>query len=224
MDKDKFASTWNELKGEAKNQWAKLTEEDVSQVSGRYEELSGRIQKTYGWSKDQADREINNWCSSCKPKRGSRQEKGSEVNSAPNNKNNISENTMRDENMDRGNNAWNKDSSKGNQNNQNRNANKQNSGNNTNKGSSSGRNEFSSKSGEGRSDLNREFNRNEERTDSSRNESRDNSHNRSEGQSDRSQGQGRQDQRNGQKNSNQNTGRNNKDNNRNIDNDRRKAG
>lgn len=66
MNKDQFAGKWHELKGKAKQKWAKLMDDDISHVNGKFEELSGKLQHRYGWSKDMADREITNWCASCK--------------------------------------------------------------------------------------------------------------------------------------------------------------
>jgi uncharacterized protein YjbJ (UPF0337 family) len=65
MNRDQFAGKWHELKGKIKQKWAKLTDDDITKVNGKFEELSGRLQKKYGWAKEQAEKEINNWCSSC---------------------------------------------------------------------------------------------------------------------------------------------------------------
>ncbi len=58
MNDDTLKGKWHEIKGRIRAQWAKLTDDDVSQSDGNFEELSGRLQKTYGYSKDQANDEI----------------------------------------------------------------------------------------------------------------------------------------------------------------------
>jgi uncharacterized protein YjbJ (UPF0337 family) len=58
---DEIESNWKQLKGEAKQQWSKLTDEDVELVKGKYDELLGLIQKRYGHAREQAEREINDW-------------------------------------------------------------------------------------------------------------------------------------------------------------------
>lgn len=72
MNKEQFAAKWHELKSKVKQKWGKLMDEDIAHINGKYEELSGRIQKRYGYSKEQADREITSWyysyekeCRSC---------------------------------------------------------------------------------------------------------------------------------------------------------------
>jgi uncharacterized protein YjbJ (UPF0337 family) len=57
MDWDEIERSWNELKGEVKRQWSKLTDEDVELVEGKYAELLGLLQERYGHAKEQAERE-----------------------------------------------------------------------------------------------------------------------------------------------------------------------
>jgi len=54
MNKDIFKGKWKELKGKVKQQWGKLTDDDIAKVEGNYEELEGLLQKSYGYQKDQA--------------------------------------------------------------------------------------------------------------------------------------------------------------------------
>jgi uncharacterized protein YjbJ (UPF0337 family) len=61
MGWDEIERSWNELKGEVKRQWSKLTDEDVELVKGKYAELLGFLQERYGHAKEQAEREINDW-------------------------------------------------------------------------------------------------------------------------------------------------------------------
>jgi uncharacterized protein YjbJ (UPF0337 family) len=63
MNWDRIEGNWKEFMGKAKQKWGKLTDDDLSQINGRRDELSGRLQKYYGYAKDQADREIDNWTS-----------------------------------------------------------------------------------------------------------------------------------------------------------------
>lgn len=61
MNKDTFKGKWGEVKGKLKQQWGKLTDDDITKIEGRYEELSGRLQKHYGYEKDRAEREIDSF-------------------------------------------------------------------------------------------------------------------------------------------------------------------
>jgi len=47
--------------GKVKEQWGKLTDDDVSQVNGNREQLEGKLQARYGYGKDQAKKEIDDW-------------------------------------------------------------------------------------------------------------------------------------------------------------------
>jgi uncharacterized protein YjbJ (UPF0337 family) len=52
---------WHELKGQVRQQWGKLTDDDLTRLSGKTEELAGVLQQRYGYAKAQAEIEINNW-------------------------------------------------------------------------------------------------------------------------------------------------------------------
>jgi uncharacterized protein YjbJ (UPF0337 family) len=66
MGWDEIELSWNELKGEVKRQWSKLTDEDVELIKGKYAELLGLLQERYGHAKAQAEREINDWATRLK--------------------------------------------------------------------------------------------------------------------------------------------------------------
>lgn len=61
MNKDIVKGKWKEIKGQVKQQWGKLTEDDILQIQGNYDELAGRIQKKYGYQKDKAEHEIDSF-------------------------------------------------------------------------------------------------------------------------------------------------------------------
>jgi uncharacterized protein YjbJ (UPF0337 family) len=52
---------WHELKGQVRQQWGRLTDDDVTQLSGKTEELAGILQQRYGYSKAKAETQIHNW-------------------------------------------------------------------------------------------------------------------------------------------------------------------
>lgn len=58
MNKDIIKGHWKEIKGSVKQQWGKLTDDQISQMNGTYEELEGALQKNYGYQKEEAQREI----------------------------------------------------------------------------------------------------------------------------------------------------------------------
>jgi len=58
MNKDILQGNWSQLKGKIKQQWGKLTDDDVAAINGAYEELEGKLQEVYGYQKDEAERQI----------------------------------------------------------------------------------------------------------------------------------------------------------------------
>jgi len=61
MNRDVLEGQWKQLKGKAKQQWGRLTDDELDQISGRYDELAGIIQERYGYSRDEAYNELDMW-------------------------------------------------------------------------------------------------------------------------------------------------------------------
>jgi len=57
MNEDILKGKWKEIKGEVKQKWGKLTDDDLAQVEGKEEQLVGLLQKRYGYAKEKADEE-----------------------------------------------------------------------------------------------------------------------------------------------------------------------
>ena len=61
MNKDTLEGDWNLVKGKIKEQWGKLTDDDIAQIKGKRDQLLGTIQKKYGIAKDKAEKELTDW-------------------------------------------------------------------------------------------------------------------------------------------------------------------
>lgn len=61
MNKDIIKGNWKEVKGKIRQQWGKLTDDDVEKMKGSHEELVGKLQSTYGYQKDQAQKEVDDF-------------------------------------------------------------------------------------------------------------------------------------------------------------------
>jgi uncharacterized protein YjbJ (UPF0337 family) len=59
MNMDTFKGQWNQLKGRVRQQWGKLTDDDVDQIQGNAEILIGKLQERYGRSKEDARRDLD---------------------------------------------------------------------------------------------------------------------------------------------------------------------
>ena len=62
---DILTGRWHELRGQVRQQWGKLTDDDLTRLSGKTVELAGLLQQRYGYAKAQAEKEINDWLSRC---------------------------------------------------------------------------------------------------------------------------------------------------------------
>lgn len=61
MNKDQLAGNWKQLKGRAREQWGKLTDDKLDEAEGRREVLVGQVQEAYGRSREEARREVDDW-------------------------------------------------------------------------------------------------------------------------------------------------------------------
>jgi uncharacterized protein YjbJ (UPF0337 family) len=61
MDWNRIEGNWKQVKGRVKEQWGKLTDDDLDVINGRREQLAGKMQERYGIAKDEADRQIDTW-------------------------------------------------------------------------------------------------------------------------------------------------------------------
>lgn len=61
MNQDIIAGKWDQLKGKAQAKWGDLTDDDFDVAKGNAEYLSGKLQERYGWSRERADREVQDF-------------------------------------------------------------------------------------------------------------------------------------------------------------------
>ena len=61
MNDDILKGKWSQLKGHVKEQWGKLTDDEIDELDGRRDQLVGIVQERYGIARDQAARDVDNW-------------------------------------------------------------------------------------------------------------------------------------------------------------------
>jgi uncharacterized protein YjbJ (UPF0337 family) len=61
MNWDQLAGNWKQIKGRAKQQWGKLTDDDLDVAAGKRDELVGKVQQRYGVTKEEAERQVDEW-------------------------------------------------------------------------------------------------------------------------------------------------------------------
>jgi len=57
MNSDRTAGQWKQIKGRIKEQWGRLTDDEIAQLEGNSEQLVGRLQERYGLAREEAERQ-----------------------------------------------------------------------------------------------------------------------------------------------------------------------
>jgi len=63
MNWDIVEGKWKQFTGSAKENWGKLTDDDLNQAAGKRDQLVGKIQEKYGVAKDEAEKQVDSWSS-----------------------------------------------------------------------------------------------------------------------------------------------------------------
>ncbi len=61
MNWDIIEGKWNQLKGSVREKWGDLTDDEVTEMAGKKDRLAGKLQEKYGWTKEEADEQINDF-------------------------------------------------------------------------------------------------------------------------------------------------------------------
>ena len=61
MNWDRIEGNWKQFAGKAKETWGELTDDDLTKINGRREQLEGILEERYGYAKDKAKEEVDRW-------------------------------------------------------------------------------------------------------------------------------------------------------------------
>jgi len=61
MNWDIAKGNWKEFKGKVKQHWGELTDDDLSLIEGKRDQLVGMVQRRYGIAKDEAESQVKDW-------------------------------------------------------------------------------------------------------------------------------------------------------------------
>ncbi|RZJ21228.1 MAG: CsbD family protein [Haliea sp.] len=61
MNKDTAQGNWLQFKGKVKEQWGKLTDDDLDVIEGKRDQLLGRIQERHGITREEAEQQVTAW-------------------------------------------------------------------------------------------------------------------------------------------------------------------
>ena len=64
LNTDILEGKWKQLKGQAQQQWGKLTNDELDRISGKREELVGLVQERYGYARARAEEEVDDFLTS----------------------------------------------------------------------------------------------------------------------------------------------------------------
>lgn len=59
MNWDQVKGNWKQVTGKVKEKWGKLTDDELTVIAGKRDQLSGLLQERYGYTKEQAEHEIH---------------------------------------------------------------------------------------------------------------------------------------------------------------------
>lgn len=59
MNRDVLEGKWKQLRGEIRETWGELTDDEIDQIAGKRDKLAGVLQEKYGWNRAEAERHID---------------------------------------------------------------------------------------------------------------------------------------------------------------------
>lgn len=61
MNWDQIKGKWKQAQGEAKVNWGKFTDDELTQIEGNRDKLVGKVQEKYGIAKAEAEKQVDDW-------------------------------------------------------------------------------------------------------------------------------------------------------------------
>lgn len=65
MNRDQLQGKWKKFRGSAQERWGKLTNDDLDVIDGKADQLAGKIQERYGKTREEAEKEVDEFCHTC---------------------------------------------------------------------------------------------------------------------------------------------------------------
>jgi uncharacterized protein YjbJ (UPF0337 family) len=59
MNRDILEGNWKQMRGQVKEWWGELTDDDLDRIDGKKDQLIGRLQERYGYTRERAEEEVN---------------------------------------------------------------------------------------------------------------------------------------------------------------------
>ncbi len=74
MNWEHIKADWQSVKGDVKTKWAKLTDDDMKLIEGKWDQLAAKLHERYGYAKDHAEREVDDFIKKLDPKTDKKQD------------------------------------------------------------------------------------------------------------------------------------------------------
>jgi uncharacterized protein YjbJ (UPF0337 family) len=65
MNWDQVKGNWKQFTGKVKEKWGKVTDDDLTAAAGQRDQLLGILQKRYGYAKERAEKELDEFTQTC---------------------------------------------------------------------------------------------------------------------------------------------------------------
>jgi len=69
MNREQMAGSWRVMRGKVKEQWGRLTDDDLEVIQGKHDQLIGKIQERYGKERESVERDVDRWLDTIEPDR-----------------------------------------------------------------------------------------------------------------------------------------------------------
>jgi uncharacterized protein YjbJ (UPF0337 family) len=67
MNWDQVTGNWKQFKGKVKEKWGQLTDDDLTTIEGKRDQIAGKLQERYGYEKERAERELDDFVNELRP-------------------------------------------------------------------------------------------------------------------------------------------------------------
>lgn len=61
MNEDIIQGQWKQFKGKIKEQWGKLTDDDLDVIAGKRDQMVGKVQERFGIAREEAEKQVSEW-------------------------------------------------------------------------------------------------------------------------------------------------------------------
>lgn len=61
MNWDIVRGKWTQVKGQARQEWGHITDDEWEKLKGDRDQMIGKVQEHYGWERDEAERHVDEW-------------------------------------------------------------------------------------------------------------------------------------------------------------------